>query len=400
MTPSPGLRVLFVSHDALRGGATIFLRDMMRWFIERKALDAAVMLRSPGEMVSDFESLAPTWAAGSPPPPDRQPRDWLGRRQANVWSPQQALADALDRFDPQVVYLNTLTHGDLVDLPALRSGRHGPRKVISHVHELRYGIEKFGRGKAAEQLAASDHVITVSDAVSRAVRDVMLDTPRPITRIHGFTAAATAGNRTAHGSREDLLTPLGIPGDAWIIGMCGYADARKGVDLLVPLMKLLPPELGGRPLHAVWIGPFGPDYPRTLAEVDVRGAGLLGRVHFPGKTTHPGDWLATLDLHILLSREDSFPLVVLEAAALGVPTVCFAGGGGAPEFIRDDAGACVPHLDLVAMASTIVALLSDEKARETLGATARERVRRHHSADAVLTQILSVIRPSAPSGAP
>ena len=52
-----------------------------------------------------------------------------------------------------------------------------------------------------------------------------------------------------------------------------------------------------------------------------------------------------------LRVEDPFPLVMLEAAALATPTVCFLGNGGAPEFVEEDAGICVPSGNVEALAA-------------------------------------------------
>ena len=48
-----------------------------------------------------------------------------------------------------------------------------------------------------------------------------------------------------------------------------------------------------------------------------------------GTVPNPLDFFAAFDVFVLLSREDPFPLVCLEAASLGKPFVCFDNAGGA-----------------------------------------------------------------------
>jgi glycosyltransferase involved in cell wall biosynthesis len=73
----------------------------------------------------------------------------------------------------------------------------------------------------------------------------------------------------------------------------------------------------------------------------------------------PTSFLESLSLILLPSGEDSWPLVLLEAAAAGVPIVCFQRSGGAEEFVAQGGGAAVPYLDVEAMAQAAVRYLSE-----------------------------------------
>jgi glycosyltransferase involved in cell wall biosynthesis len=88
-----------------------------------------------------------------------------------------------------------------------------------------------------------------------------------------------------------------------------------------------------------------------------------------------------MDVFALPSREDPFPLVMLEAATHGLPTVCFAQAGGAPEFVGADAGVVVPYLDVDAFAAACAALRDDPARRTALGLEARRRVGAEHGVE-------------------
>jgi glycosyltransferase involved in cell wall biosynthesis len=62
--------------------------------------------------------------------------------------------------------------------------------------------------------------------------------------------------------------------------------------------------------------------------------------------SNPLDYLSVFDIFALTSREDPYPLVVLEAALLQKPMVCFEKAGGAQDLIETDAGLIVPYLSL------------------------------------------------------
>jgi glycosyltransferase involved in cell wall biosynthesis len=101
--------------------------------------------------------------------------------------------------------------------------------------------------------------------------------------------------------------------------------------------------------------------------------------------------LAAADVFALTSREDPYPLVCLEAAALGKPIVCFAGAGGAPEFVEQDCGFVVPYFDVTAMAGRIASLLESADCRIKMGAAARRKVAERHDISVAAPRILEII---------
>lgn len=82
------------------------------------------------------------------------------------------------------------------------------------------------------------------------------------------------------------------------------------------------------------------------------------------------------DVYLHPSRMDSFPNVILEAMACGVPTVSFA-VGGIPEQVRDGwNGFLGAPGDVAAMTDRTLAILEDRTLRQLLGANGLELVRK------------------------
>src|SRR3954447_2327778 len=82
-----------------------------------------------------------------------------------------------------------------------------------------------------------------------------------------------------------------------------------------------------------------------------------------------------MPVHLLTSREDPFPSVVLEAMSAGAPTVAFEEAGGAPDVIRDlRAGVAVPLGDVPAMVRHLraLALQTGPEERARLARLARQ----------------------------
>jgi len=103
------------------------------------------------------------------------------------------------------------------------------------------------------------------------------------------------------------------------------------------------------------------------------------------------DYFAAADVFALTSREDPYPLVCLEAAALAKPIICFADAGGMPEFVEEDCGFVVPYLDVEAMADRVIALLDSAECRLTMGANARRKVAERHDISVSAPRIMEII---------
>jgi len=104
--------------------------------------------------------------------------------------------------------------------------------------------------------------------------------------------------------------------------------------------------------------------------------GLAARIRFHGFMPQPRlvEIMRTAHLHLVSSRHEAGPLVVLEAAALGVPTVGTAVGHVA-EF-SPEAALAVPIGDPAALAAAIGAIAADEELRLRLAHNALARTLR------------------------
>jgi hypothetical protein len=120
---------------------------------------------------------------------------------------------------------------------------------------------------------------------------------------------------------------------------------------------------------------------------DIRCLGLEREIRFIGELAAPHGLLALADLFCLTSREDPFPLVMLEAAALRKPVLCFERAGGAREFCALGGGIAVPFIDVEAMADQAHGLLADPALREAMGARAAEAVRTRFTVEAVAPRL-------------
>lgn len=159
-----------------------------------------------------------------------------------------------------------------------------------------------------------------------------------------------------------------IPASAVLFGSTGRLVHVKGFDLLLRAAEEL--TRAGRDFHVVVAG-AGELMDELQSQVSQRG--LTGRVQFLGFQEALPSYLSQLDVFVLSSRSEGFPVSLLEALASGLPCIA-ARVGGVPEMLGR--GLVVPPEDAGALAQAMESLL-DSQARESLASHSREIVARY-----------------------
>ena len=402
-------RVLFLSHSASLNGASILLLEFMRWLRQQVDWDLHVQVHGSGPLLHHFESVARTTIWRDPGPrlqallPPSMP--WLRGALAGGYA---ALSGPSRGFD--LVYANTAAAE-----PMVRALRGRSRPLLWHVHELQYTLQLSLRGAAAQaRFRTADRYV----AVSAAVRDTLVAAygiaAHRIDAVPGFVPGHDATDEEKLAKRVKLRAELQLPADAFLVGACGSQGWRKGSDVFLQVARCLCALPEARKLHFVWVGGADADAGCLAFGHDLRALGLQARCRHVPTTSDARDWYAAMDAFALTSREDPFPLVVLEAADRGLPIVGFENAGGANEFIAASGGGMrVPYLDVQAFAQALLRLhLEPGLACET-GRRGRQEVRSHHrvhiQGPALLRSMLHcmggensapVAAPDPPPGAP
>jgi glycosyltransferase involved in cell wall biosynthesis len=359
-------KVLFLSHDAQPHGAQISLLHLVRWLAANTRIRPRILLKRDGPLRQEFAAVGETTVLG--------PGDSAGLLRHGV-------RDAVD-----LVYSNTITNGEVL---AGLAGVGCP--VISHVHELGYWITyRSGALNNALVLEHTDYFIAASQAVADCLIKTLQVPAERIFVIHECIPTHLEAWNSAM-ARQSIKAELSIPAESLIVGGSGTTDWRKSPDLFVQLAHAVRSGLPKREVHFVWVGGdnTGPEY--GMLWHDVRRLGLESRVHFVGHQENVRDYFAVFDLFALTSREDPYPLVALEAAALGVPILAFEQGGGIPEFIENDCGFVVPYLNVSAMAERAVQLIERSELRRQLGECARRKVQARHDVKVAGPRIANLI---------
>ena len=375
--------ILFVSHEARRSGAPIALLHFLRWFKRNSKRPFSVLLDGGGALVGDFEELADTWSLDQ----SHWRREALRTRalfaaQLGAWAHRAEAADTQKfaaKCSPALVYTNSIASARAIELLAPRV------PVLTHVHELEFQFQALRSPAVSSLVAQSDQFIACSNAVRYNLIHRHEVAPERVETVH---ASIPVDDMRPERTRQQVFQELRIPDNALVIAAGGTAAWIKGADLFIHLARAVCHQRSRA--YFVWIGDGGA---RDVAqfEHDVGLSGLTEKMRLTGATAKPADYLAAADVFVLTSREDSYPLICLEAAALEKPIVCFADAGGAPELVEEDCGFVVPYLDITAMANRVVSLLDSQSCRVSIGAAARRKVAQRHDINAAAPRIMEII---------
>jgi glycosyltransferase involved in cell wall biosynthesis len=369
MSTSRRGRVLFVGHSANRSGAPIILLDFLKWLRANTDIEFDVAVVEGGPLVSDFAALADTRVLREVPSlGQRITRRVVGHDRYTQYEDRRFLSRVLRRgYD--VAYVNTVApKRELLALAALGL------PVICHVHELEFSIRYWLGNEGLTPLIPSvARFIAASEAVGQELADRWAVPASKIIVVNEFTTGG-AGSANSRSARERVRRSLGLSDDNLLVGGCGTFDWRKGADLFLQLVRLVASDPNAQHVRFAWLGADRQSLHYHEAMYDIERCGLKDRVSLLESTPTPADVFAAMDIFALTSREDPFPLVMLEAAAMEVPMICFGKSGGGPEFAAGGAGIVVPYLDVRAFASEVARLADDAERRRAIGKLASKRV--------------------------
>lgn len=337
--------ILLISHDASRTGASTFLLNLLRWLRANSDLRFSVVLRKGGPLESLFREFAPI-----------------------VPAERARTPEFLENVE--LIYSNTCTNGAFVE-----TFPYGTIPIVTHVHEMTRSLNSYGPSNLQSVLGQTHRYVACSHHVSRALQGIGVSEAN-ISVIHSSIPVSSILER-ANSQESGLLRELQYWEQAFVVACCGSAVWLKGADLFVELARVIKEKnTGGKEIRLVWIGSLPADEWGQKLLRDRQTLGLEKTLEFIGEKENPYPYLNRCDVFCSCSREDSFPLVALEAAVLKKPILCFEETGGAVELCEKGAGFSFPYLDLESMAQAVIRLADDENLRRETGEKAASVVRR------------------------
>jgi len=265
------------------------------------------------------------------------------------------LARLFQCWGVDVVHTNTVK----AHLVAASAARIAGLPCVVHLRDILEGSSRT----ALRMIAAgcSQERIAISRAVARAYAlpdTVVIENPLDVNSYGALP------------DRTEARRDLGIGGDEPVVAIVGRINRWKGHDRFLRAAARVCARASVQ--FAIVGAPVFRDADfleelRALADA----LGLRSRVHFIGWLDDPRAAYAAIDVLCNCSKREPFGRTIIEAAAAGIPSVCFDDGGAAEAVIHGVTGLVVPAEDEAALAAAILTYVFDPDQRAAAGAAAR-----------------------------
>ncbi|MGO1053158.1 glycosyltransferase family 4 protein [Crossiella sp. CA198] len=263
-------------------------------------------------------------------------------------------------------------------LLAARLRSAGARRVVacSHGHEVGWSMFPGARW-ALRRIGAAADVVT---CVSRYTRAAIASAFGPLAALEHLPAGVDATYyRPDSVARQEIRRRHKL-GAAPVVLCLSRLAPRKGQDTLIRALPRIRARVPGAKLLLVGAGPYRKRL-RALAQQSTVDEHVIFAGQVPPSETPA--YYAAADVFALPCRNRGFGLdveglglVLLEAAASGLPVVA-GDSGGAPETVRDGVtGTVVNPRSVRAVAESVTRLLLDPELAASMGRAGREWMRR------------------------
>ena len=188
---------------------------------------------------------------------------------------------------------------------------------------------------------------------------------------------------------EKLISNLGIPPGAFIVGMSGKLDGEDLTSLLPVISMSLCKE--NEDIHIVWLvaGPDGPSY-QTIRS-DLERAGLSNRVHLIEEMADVAPFFTLSDVFVNCSRENFLSLSVLENGVIGNPVIYFENSQGSDKYARLGMGHSVPYLNIEALSEKISAFYRVRPGLKSENHLTRDIIKNNFATHILAPRLLQII---------
>ncbi|QNP52639.1 glycosyltransferase family 4 protein [Hymenobacter qilianensis] len=308
------MRILFFTPFAGRNGA-----EMMLWYtikhINKDKFSCALFSGQKGPLIDELPKSVPFFLPHVPL------KQTLGQRviikaknrifgKNKVDDPyKKSVIDAHNKFKPDVWYINTVLCPEAVSL-ALELGV----PYVVHFHDMLFVYQHITYNNLKNAVEGAKLLVGCSEVVCDKLR-IMGGTN---IALH-YECIDTSKIALDKKNTEKLKKKLNI-NSSFIWVMSGSVEYRKGTDLIPLIARSL-----GKSVSILWLGLGSSGYSYYI-EKELKYYGIENVFMLGSKSDDYYDYLALADGLVLTSREDPFPLVMIEAAALGLPIVSFNSG--------------------------------------------------------------------------
>lgn len=364
-------KLVVISHDASLSGAPVLLLNLLKLLKATGQFSICVFIKRGGPLNERFRQFDSCCVL--------KPANYL---QGNLISKLIHVAQNRIRLgkalwaskNADYILSNTITNGRLLSI--LSKITHA--QIISYVHELKDVARQMDKlGDVSLTIKSADKFYYPSQAVSTFLtQQYNISDDRKFYLPYYFPVEQETKKQNKSSIKNTFAQQHGLnENDCWVVGM-GTIAFRKGIDYFIDTAAYACKHQ--LPVSFIWIGGFENEEMEAYVKNRLKEVGNL-KLYLVGQLPYNLNTIAPFDIFFLSSREDPYPLVVLEAAYNEVPSICFKDAGGIQEFLQDGCGWIIPRFDPSLVADQIRYLIDNKEIIEAVGRKARERTLKWHS---------------------
>jgi len=280
------------------------------------------------------------------------------------------LARRLRELGPQIVHIHDSASHAAAGLAARLAG--GPKVVVTRRTD--FPMRGGWVGRAKYELWC-DRLICISEAVHRRCVEAGLSKERLAVIPDFVDCRHFAPGAGPPIEREERPT----------IAAVGRLAREKGHRVLLRAMRRVVQEV---PQARLVISGEGGE--EALLRRQTEAAGLSSSVQFAGFVPDVRAVLSGADVFVMPSLSEGLGGAVLEAMAMGKPTVVSEAGGLPESVVHGETGLVVPAGDAEALAAGVTELLKDRERAREMGRAGRERALAMFDRSRVVERVLAL----------
>ncbi len=344
-------KLLFITHDTSLSGAPKSVLLYLEWLKKNKNHEIDVVsLRTVEGLLDRFKAASNHFydASNLSKTPNYSLKNRIKHHLfgVNYISEYDVFLNNLVSKQYDLVFANTI-----IAIPLALAIKNTSKKIqlAVYIHELETVIREFNP-EIENELNEFDCIISASNLVKSNLIEKFNIHPDKISVVYETTEVSVQIQTTETKSESAPFNVVMVGGAYW----------RKGDDLFILIASIVLKKLQLSLVHFYWIGAMSDERSRVNL-ADIKKLGITENVHFVGEVNDPSILLNDMDLFLLTSREDPFPLSVLEAGMMGLPILCFDQGTGIKEIINETNGRVVSYLNIQEMADSICFYFSERQ---------------------------------------
>lgn len=226
---------------------------------------------------------------------------------------ERTLRRIIKQLKPDIVYAHSSKAGAFARIADLGLNN----KVIYNPHGWAFNMQQSAKKKEmykwVEKISAHfcDKIVCISDAEKESALREKICKPSKLQVIYNGIDLEEI-EKTTPMSRAQL----GIPEDAFVVGMVGRLSKQKAPDTFVKSAKLIKEKIPNAFFLMVGDGELRDQVESLINQYDLGSSFLI-----TGWVDNPTAYMKIMDVGMLLSRWEGFGLVLPEYMACGVPIV-------------------------------------------------------------------------------